>query len=120
MCRAGFSGQPYYVNHAGQQLLGQGVLPLNAVEDLSESYQIYIAGTDTIYPFENLPIVRALRGENATAEDLEIHQPDKKIPLEIWGTPIFGEGGKVAFAIAVFQDVTERKGKLKPTAIYLF
>ncbi|MEG4497389.1 adenylate/guanylate cyclase domain-containing protein [Microcoleus sp. F10-C6] len=102
-------GKPYYVNHAGQQLLGQGVLPLNAVEDLSESYQIYLAGTETIYPFENLPIVRALRGENATAEDLEIHQPHKKVPLEIWGTPIFDEGRKVAFAIAVFQDVTERK-----------
>ena len=102
-------GRPYYINHAGQKLLGQGVLLLNAVDDLSESYQIYIAGTDTIYPYENLPIVRALRGENATAEDLEIHRPDKKIPLEIWGTPIFDEGGKVAFAIAVFQDITKRK-----------
>ncbi|MEG3924982.1 adenylate/guanylate cyclase domain-containing protein [Microcoleus sp. T3_D1] len=102
-------GKPYYVNHAGHQLLGQGVLPLNSVEDLSESYQIYMAGTETIYPFENLPIVRALRGENATADDLEIHRTDKKVPLEIWGRPIFDEGGKVAFAIAVFQDVTERK-----------
>ncbi|MBW3585394.1 MAG: PAS domain S-box protein, partial [Cyanobacteria bacterium 0813] len=101
-------GRPYYINHAGQQLLGQGVLPLNTVEDLSESYQIYIAGTDTLYAYDNLPIVRALRGENATADDLEIHQPDKKVPLEIWGTPIF-DAGKVAFAIAVFQDVTERK-----------
>ncbi len=101
-------GKPYYVNHAGQQLFGQGVLPLNAVEDFSESYQIYVAGTDTIYPSENLPIVRALRGENSTADNLEIHQPGKKIPLETWGTPIF-EAGKVAFAIAVFQDVTERK-----------
>ena len=101
-------GRPYYVNHAGQQLLGQGVLSLNTVDDLSESYQIYIAGTDTIYPSENLPIVRALRGESATADDMEIHQPDKKVPIEGWGTPIF-EGGKVTFAIAVFQNVTERK-----------
>ena len=102
-------GRPYYVNHAGQQLFGQGVLPLNNVNDFSETYQVYIAGTDTIYPSEKLPIVRALRGESATADDMEIHQPDKKIPLETWGTPIFDEGGKVAFAIAVFQDVTERK-----------
>ncbi len=101
-------GRPYYVNHAGQQLFGQGVLPLNNVNDFSETYQVYIAGTDTIYPSEKLPIVRALRGESATAEDLEIHRSDKKIPLEIWGTPIF-DAGKVAFAIAVFQDVTERK-----------
>ena len=101
-------GRPYYINRAGQQLLGQGVLPLNSVEELSESYQVYIAGTDTLYPCENLPIVRALRGQNATADDLEIHRPDKKIPIEAWGTPIF-DAGKVAFAMAVFQDVAERK-----------
>ncbi|WP_366516857.1 adenylate/guanylate cyclase domain-containing protein [Microcoleus sp. PH2017_16_JOR_D_A] len=101
-------GKPYYVNRAGQQLLGQGVLPLNAVDDLSKSYKFYIAGTDIIYPSQNLPLVRALTGESSTADDLEIHRLDKKIPLETWGTPIF-DGGKVAFAIAVFQDVTERK-----------
>jgi PAS domain S-box-containing protein len=101
-------GRPYYINRAGQQLLGQGVLPLNSVEDLSESYQVYIAGTDTLYPYENLPIVRALRGQNATADDMEIHRPDKKVPIEAWGTPIF-DAGKVAFAMAVFQDVAERK-----------
>jgi len=101
-------GRPYYINRAGQQLLGQGVLPLNSVEDLSENYHIYIAGTDTLYPYENLPIVRALRGENAATDDLEIHRPDKKIPIEAWGTPIF-DAGQVAFAMAVFQDVAERR-----------
>ena len=55
-----------------------------------------------------MPLVRALRGENATADDLEIHRLDKKIPLETWGTPIF-DGDQVAFAMAVFQDVAERK-----------
>jgi PAS domain S-box-containing protein len=101
-------GRPYYINRAGQQLLGQGVLPLNSVEELSEGYHIYIAGTDTLYPYENLPIVRALRGENATADDLEIHRPDKKVPIEASGTPIF-DGAQVAFAMAVFQDIAERK-----------
>ncbi|MFS8117843.1 MAG: adenylate/guanylate cyclase domain-containing protein [Microcoleus sp.] len=102
-------GKPYYMNYAGEQLLGKGVLPLTAVEKLSEFYQIYLAGTDTIYPFEKLPMVRALNGESATADDMEIHQPHRKIPIEIWGTPIFDEKGKVAFAIAVCQDITEQK-----------
>ena len=102
-------GKPCYVNHAGKQLLGQGIVSLNAVDDLSEIYKIYIAGTDTIYPFENLPIVRALRGESTTTDDMEVHQTDKKVPIEGWGTPIFDDAGKVAFAIAVFQNVTERK-----------
>ncbi|WP_377478136.1 adenylate/guanylate cyclase domain-containing protein [Microcoleus anatoxicus] len=102
-------GQPCYVNRAGENLLGKGVLPLNMVDNLSEVYQIYIAGTKTIYPSENLPIVRALMGETSTAEDMEVHRDDNIIPIEIWGTPIFDEDGSVAFAIAVFQDITERK-----------
>ncbi|MCW6052100.1 adenylate/guanylate cyclase domain-containing protein [Microcoleus sp. A2-C5] len=104
-----FEGKPYYVNHAGKQLLGQGVVPLNLVDNLSEVYQIYIAGTDIIYPSQNLPLVRALSGESTTTDDMEVHQPDKKVPIEGWGTPIFDDAGKVAFAIAVFQDITERK-----------
>ncbi|NJM63048.1 MAG: PAS domain S-box protein, partial [Oscillatoriales cyanobacterium RU_3_3] len=102
-------GQPYYVNRAGEQLLGRGLVRLDDVGDLPEVYQIYLAGTEIIYPFENLPIARALRGESCTVEDMEIRQPDGlKIPLETWGTPIFDEG-KVAFSIAVFQEITERK-----------
>ncbi|MCU0544377.1 MAG: PAS domain S-box protein [Oscillatoriaceae cyanobacterium Prado104] len=102
-------GQPYYVNRAGEQLLGRGLVRLDDVGDLSAVYQIYVAGTDTIYPFENLPIARALSGESSTTEDMEIRQPEGlKIPVETWGTPIIDEG-KVAFAIAVFQDITERK-----------
>lgn len=104
-----FEGKPCYVNRAGENLLGKGVLPLNMVDNLSEVYQIYIAGTKTIYPSENLPIVRALMGETSTAEDMEVHRDDNIIPIEIWGTPIFDEDGSVAFAIAVFQDITERK-----------
>jgi adenylate cyclase len=103
------NGKPFYINHAGQQLLGQGVLPLNSVDSLSEAYHIYVAGSDTIYPFEDLPIVRALRGESATAEDMEVRQQDRKIPIEGLGTPIFDDEGKVVFAIVVFQDITKRK-----------
>ncbi|MGL5059231.1 MAG: adenylate/guanylate cyclase domain-containing protein [Microcoleus sp.] len=103
-------GQPYYINLAGQQLLGRGVLQLDSVADLSEAYQLYTAGTDNIYPAINLPIVRALKGETSTADNIEVCQPDgTKIPLEAWGTPIFDDRGKVSFAIAVLQDITERK-----------
>jgi class 3 adenylate cyclase len=40
---------------------------------------------------------------------VEIHQGDKIIPIEVWGTPIFDEKGNIAYAIAAFQDITERK-----------
>ncbi|HBB34966.1 MAG TPA: hypothetical protein DDZ80_19765 [Cyanobacteria bacterium UBA8803] len=102
-------GQPYYTNYRAKQLLGKGILPSTTSEKLAEAYQIYVAGTDRLYPSCDLTFVRALQGESTTADDLEIHQTDKVIPIESWGTPIFDEKGKVAYAIVAFTDITERK-----------
>jgi PAS domain S-box-containing protein len=103
------TGRPYYVNQRGIQLLGKGIDPLAAPEHIAEIYQIYLAGTDRKYPTERMPSIRALSGERTRIDDIEIHQNDKIIPVEAWGTPIFDELGNVAYAITAFQDITERK-----------
>jgi PAS domain S-box-containing protein len=103
------NGKPYYINQRGQQLLGKDVAPIVTIKQLSEVYQVYLAGTDHKYPVTQLPAVRALRGESSTADDIEIQKGDKIIPLETWGTPIFDDNGKIAYAINAFQDITERK-----------
>lgn len=103
------NGSPYYANQKAQQILGKGIIPSANSATLPEIYQAYLAGTTQLYPPERQPIVHALQGKPASAEDTEIHQHDKIIPIEIWGTPIFDAEGKVAYAIAVFQDITERK-----------
>lgn len=103
------TGKPYFFNQRAQELLGKGVVPLATVEQLSKVYQVYVAGTDWLYPVENMPLVRALRGEYSTIDDVEIHQGNSVIPLEVWGTPIYDESGNIAYAIAAFQDITERK-----------
>src|SRR5919199_2275073 len=102
-------GKPYYMNSRAQQLLGQGVVADTTSEQLREVYQIYLEGSEQLYPKEDDILQRALKGESATADNIEIHQDDKIIPIEIWGTPIFDENGKVAYAIVAFQDITERK-----------
>ncbi len=103
------SGKPYYANRTAIELLGKGVVPSATAEQLGEIYQLYIGGTDRQYPSEQLPIVRALRGECAIADDVEIHQPDRIIPIESRGTPIFDEKGNIAYALVAFQDITDRK-----------
>ena len=103
------SGQFYYSNRAAIQLLGKGVLPEVTSEQIPEIYQVYKAGTEQEYPSAELPAVRALRGESATAEDMEIHQGNKIIPIEAWGTPIYDEKNNISYAIVAFQDITERK-----------
>jgi len=111
-------GRPYYVNQRGIELMGKGVDPAATPEQLPEVYQFYVTGTDQIYPFERLPIIRALSGESTRVDDVEIHQNNAIIPVEGWGTPVFDEQGKVAYAIVAFQDITERKQAEKLLADY--
>jgi len=105
----GADGQPYYVNRKAKEIFGKGVVPDTSSEQLSEVYQMYQAGTNKKYPTDNLPIVRALKGESAKADDAEVHQGDKIIPLEIFATPIYDRQGNIVYAINTIQDITERK-----------
>jgi adenylate cyclase len=102
-------GKVCYINRKAKEIFGKGVVPDINSEQLSEVYQTYRAGTDQEYPPEDLPVVRALRGENATADDVEVHNGDKIIPLEISATPIYDRNGKITYAINTLQDITERK-----------
>ena len=102
-------GKPYYVNRKAKEIFGKGVVPDTSSEQLSEVYHVYQAGTNQKYPTEHFPIVRALKGESATADDAEVHQGDKIIPLEIFATPIYDQQGNIVYAINTLQDITERK-----------
>jgi len=103
------TGKLYYTNHRGQQLLGKGVVKEATALALTEVYQVYTAGTDQLYPTDRLPIVRALKGDRVTIDDMEIHRGEEIIPLEVETTPVFDEQGNISYAIATMQDITERK-----------
>jgi len=102
-------GEPYYANQTAQNILGKGIVTLASSNQLTEIYHAYLAGTDQLYPTEQQPIVKALNGESTTADDMEIHQVDRTIPLDVSATPVFNEKGQIAYAIAAFQDITQRK-----------
>ncbi len=102
-------GKPEYLNRKGQELLGQELVPGASIGQLSEIYQIYVAGTELLYPPEKLSIVRALKGESARSDDLEIHQKNQVIPVEAWSTPVKDEVGQIIYSIVAFQDISERK-----------
>ncbi|MGB7891057.1 MAG: AAA family ATPase, partial [Microcoleus sp.] len=112
------TGCPYYANQCGNQLIGKETDTSIAPEQLSEAYQLYVAGTDQIYPAESLPIVRALRGERIRTEDIEIRRDHVTILIEARGTPVFDRQGNITYAIATFQDITERKQAEKLLADY--
>jgi PAS domain S-box-containing protein len=103
------TGRIYYANRTAQDLMGKGIMPDATPEQSSEVYQVYIAGTDQLYPRERLPCTRAIKGESVSVEDLEIHQGETIIPLEVRATPIFDEKGAITYAIVASTDITQRK-----------
>jgi predicted ATPase/GAF domain-containing protein/tRNA A-37 threonylcarbamoyl transferase component Bud32 len=102
-------GQLYYANQTAQTLLGEGIGAADPPDRLPAIDQFYQAGTDRPYLAQNMPIVRALQGERATVDDIEIRQAERMIPIEMCGTPVFDDNGRTIYGISAFQDITGRK-----------
>src|SRR6476661_7665494 len=102
-------GKPFYMNSWGERILAQGLIFDGGTEQFPEAYHFYDAGTNQLYPIDLQPIMRALRGEFVRLDDLEIHGSDRIVPIEVWATPIYDERKNIVYAIAAFQDITERQ-----------
>ena len=111
-------GSIAYFNQAARDLLGADTLSETTAEQLAATYQLYVANTDELYPPDNLPILRALKGEFVKVDDVEIRQDGKIIAIEINTTPIFDASGNIVYAIAAFQDISDRKQAEKILADY--
>ncbi|MEQ9236320.1 PAS domain S-box protein [Coleofasciculus sp. E2-BRE-01] len=103
------TGQLTYANQKSKELLEIETLPDAKIEDLAVTYQIYQSDTQQLYPEENLPVVRALNGEQMMVDDMVIHQRSRIIPVEAYATPLFEQTGTIIGAIVAFFDITERK-----------
>ncbi|MEG4986422.1 AAA family ATPase [Microcoleus sp. BR0-C5] len=112
------TGQITYANQTAHQLSAIPTIPEANTEKLAEACQLYLAGTNELYPAAQMPIVRSLAGETVKVDDIEFHRPDKIVSLEVSSTPIVDETGKINYAIATFQDITDRKQAEKLLADY--
>ncbi len=113
------SGQLIVINDAGEKIAGQGVISNLPAEDVPEAYQVYIAGTEQLYPIEKLPVVRARNGETVFAEDIEVRRSDGQIiPLEVRASPVFDRDVNVIYTINTFADITDRKKAQQVLADY--
>ncbi|MFC2055754.1 histidine kinase, partial [Chloroflexota bacterium] len=67
------------------------------------------ADSDQEYPLERMPIYSALKGKPASVDDIEVDLVERRVPLEIWASPVRDNAGKVESAVAAFQDISQRK-----------
>jgi len=103
------SGKLVLMNQAGETILGRKANSDLSLEHVSETFQVYVAGTDQLYPTERLPAALSLQGTSRLITDVEIAVPGRRIPLEVSTIPVYDEQGRITYAINVFQDVTERQ-----------
>jgi signal transduction histidine kinase len=108
--------KPSYINKRVVDILSnpaKGIIAdIAAGRTLAQALKYYsfkIAGSDQDYPLESLPVYSALHGEPASVENIEADLGDKRIPLEIWASPVKDDTGKVDSAVVAFQDISQRK-----------
>ena len=101
------SGKVVYFNQTAKHWLGVETIPDATLEEAGEVYQIY--RQNQLYPTEELPAFRALRGETVFLEDVELYRDGKFIPFEVRATPIFDEAGNIIYAINAFYNIAQRK-----------
>jgi len=96
-------------NAAAEKILGMGATDLPDTE-WTAHYGLFMADTVTPFPAEQLPVLRAIRGEVSTTEMyVRNHRLPQGAWIEVSAGPRKDGDGMVCGGVAAFRDVTKRK-----------
>jgi len=104
------NGKMVLLNPAAEAMVGRAAFetPHSA---WSESIGIYRPGTGTLYPPEELPLSRAMRGETADGVELHVRNPrhagDLFVSVNL--RPLKDDDGRSRGGVAVAHDITGRR-----------
>jgi len=104
------NGKFLLFNAAAKQFVGIGAIDASP-DQWSQQYGSFLPDGITLFPAEELPLVRAMRGENVDAVELFIRNanvPDGRL-LSITGRPLRGQDGALKGGVVVLQDITLQK-----------
>src|SRR5579859_5906166 len=99
-------GRQLYANKAAGDILGRHFEAGTSAEQRASQARAFISGTNEPYPPEQLPSMRALRGERVHVMDLEIRGPEHTVVIDVAAAPIADEHGNIVGSVATFHDVT--------------
>jgi PAS domain S-box-containing protein len=96
-------------NPAALRILGLGATNLPS-RDWSAHYGLYLQDMVTPFPADQLPLVRAIRGETTTTQ-MFVRNPELEQGtwIEVSGSPLKDKNGAVCGGVAAFRDVTQRR-----------
>jgi PAS domain-containing protein len=102
-------GDPCFENRVFAMLTGKGKEDIKAAlqeSSLTGAIGAYRASTDEPYPPERDPLTRALGGMGTCVTDMELRRDGRSIFLEVTGAPIYDDQGEIAYAVAIYKDIT--------------
>jgi PAS domain S-box-containing protein len=96
-------------NPAAQKILGMGAANLDSHE-WTAHYGLFLPDMVTPFPREQIPLVRALRGEVTTTE-MFVRNPKvaEGAWIEVSAGPMKDKEGAVSGGVAAFRDITQRR-----------
>jgi PAS domain S-box-containing protein len=96
-------------NPAAERILGMGAADL-PVQKWPEQYGLYLPDTVTRFPSEQIPLVRAVRGERSTTE-MFVRNPEvvEGAWIEVSAAPLKDKQGVVCGGVATIRDITRQK-----------
>ncbi|MGK5681935.1 sensor histidine kinase [Actinoplanes sp. URMC 104] len=94
-------------NPAARQLLGVGE-DENDPHSWQRHYGLYLPDGRTPFPVEELPLIRALRGEHSDGVEMIVRNPQRPegVLVSVDGRPLDTSAGQPG-AVAVFHDITD-------------
>jgi PAS domain S-box-containing protein len=97
-------------NDAATRILGRGAMDIPPSE-WPERYGLCLPDRITPFPQEQLPLVRALRGESVDGSELFVRHTRQELGawISVSARPLRSDGAHVHGGVAVFNDITERK-----------
>ncbi len=112
-------GKFIFFNPVAEKILGIGSRDVE-VEDLTSVYGAYRTDKTTPYDPEDLPLARAIRGEEVIEEVIFIRNPGQ--PDGVWisvsSSPVFDSSGSMQGGVVIFRDITERQRALEKISLY--
>ncbi|GAA4430556.1 hypothetical protein GCM10023188_17310 [Pontibacter saemangeumensis] len=104
------SGRFTYFNDIAEEILGLGMTD-TPLSDWSARYGSFRPDGVTLYPPEELPLARGLKGEETN--EVELYVRNDKIPegrsIKVTGRPILDDQKNIIGSVVVCRDITHEK-----------
>ena len=103
-------GKYVLFNKTAKKIVGQDIENVYTSQ-ASEKFGLFQPENEEPYPANELPLARALRGEDVDNAEILMRNQQKPhgIDASISGRPIYDEKGIITGAVAAIRDVSERK-----------